>query len=276
MENHITAIHTGQRDFKCGQERSDFASVTKSDLQCHMWMHAGIKSFTCSFDLCEYRSTQKSTMVNHERTHTGERYHSCLINDCDKTFIATSTRDRHMRSLHVKENQMRQKKMEFAVMKYLKENSFNLDDEVHIRYNESVVNADKAYARIDLFVCNITAYVVILEIDEKAHRFYEVRCEQTRMLQIDDALRKGGIAAPVVFIRFNPDGLVTRDGQKFTISQEERLEYLKQYLTSIVDGDVIFSDPINLVYLFYPTQDALPTVCQHDDYELQGLVRFVK
>jgi hypothetical protein len=126
-------------------------------------------------------------------------------------------------------------------------------------------------------VLRLVDLVVILEIDEKAHRFYEVRCEQTRMLQIHEAIGAAGVTAPVLFVRFNPDGKVVRDGHRVRVPYEQRIERLTAFLGRLQSGRAgALEDPFNLAYLFYSTAGGLPTVTEDPDYaaEMKGAIRY--
>ena len=52
--------------------------------------------------------------------------------------------------------------------------------------------------------------IVIVEIDENQHTDYDCSCENKRLMQISQDLGH----RPVIFIRFNPDGYTTQNGEK--------------------------------------------------------------
>jgi hypothetical protein len=178
--------------------------------------------------------------------------------------------------MHSKEGARRQLRQQMRIVKVLREAGFTVDEECHIAYKGCVNDADRHHARLDMYVVNITECIVIVEVDEKAHVHYEVRCEQTRMLQMHEALLSQGCDLPVVFVRYNPDGKVTREGVAVRITRDQREAALIAYLDEVVAGTVAFTEPFNTVYLFYPTEDELPTVVADPEYDLDmiGAIRF--
>lgn len=63
--------------------------------------------------------------------------------------------------------------------------------------------------RPDLLL-DLGSHVIIVEVDEHKHEGYECSCENKRLMEISQDLQH----RPVVFIRFNPDGYTTLDGEK--------------------------------------------------------------
>ena len=52
------------------------------------------------------------------------------------------------------------------------------------------------------------SHIIIIEIDENAHTDYDCSCENKRLMEISQDLG----FRPIVFIRFNPDDYVDKDG----------------------------------------------------------------
>jgi hypothetical protein len=63
--------------------------------------------------------------------------------------------------------------------------------------------------RPDLLL-DMGSHIIIVEIDENAHTDYDCSCENKRLMEISQDLGH----RPIVFIRFNPDDYVDKDGNK--------------------------------------------------------------
>eukprot|EP00899_Mesostigma_viride_P012584 jgi/Mesvir1/21326/Mv06694-RA.1 len=57
------------------------------------------------------------------------------------------------------------------------------------------------------FVWDAGTHVLVLEVDEHQHMHYACECEQTRMVNVGQAM-----GMPTLFIRYNPDGFRVDDG----------------------------------------------------------------
>jgi hypothetical protein len=58
-------------------------------------------------------------------------------------------------------------------------------------------------------LCDFGTHIVILEVDENKHSDYDCSCENKRLMEISRDLGH----RPIVFIRFNPDGYTTPEGE---------------------------------------------------------------
>jgi hypothetical protein len=63
--------------------------------------------------------------------------------------------------------------------------------------------------RPDLLL-DMGSHIIIVEIDENAHTDYDCSCENKRLMEISQDLEH----RPIVFIRFNPDNYVDKEGNK--------------------------------------------------------------
>jgi hypothetical protein len=63
--------------------------------------------------------------------------------------------------------------------------------------------------RPDLF-CDYGSHIIIIEIDENAHSSYDCSCDNKRLMQLSEDVKH----KPIVFIRFNPDDYVNKNGEK--------------------------------------------------------------
>ena len=86
--------------------------------------------------------------------------------------------------------------------------------------------------------------IVILEVDEQQHKSRPCECEQTRMMNISQALH----CEKTVWIRYNPDSFKSPESRKW--SRTKRHDFLKQWLTWSLT-EAILPYTISVVYLFF-------------------------
>jgi len=116
--------------------------------------------------------------------------------------------------------------------------------------------------RPDLLL-DLGTHIIIVEIDENKHTEYDCSCENKRLMELSQDLNY----RPIVFIRFNPDGYVDKDGKKITscwISNfhgvvvikkskqkewGERIDTLKQHIQYWIDN--LSEKTIEIIELFY-------------------------
>jgi hypothetical protein len=84
-----------------------------------------------------------------------------------------------------------------------------------------------------------------------------------------------GYTVPVVFVRYSPNGGITRDGERVKMMRKEREAVLLAFLGRVRDGQLIFENPLNLVYLCYPTTHGLPTICEDPDFD-EGMIGTIR
>jgi hypothetical protein len=163
----------------------------------------------------------------------------------------------------------RKKKQEEKLRKLLSDN-YAVDEEVYIRYKSGCVpDPDKYCARVDFGVVGIVNAVTIVECDELAHESYMISCECSRMEQCSEAIMTSGETRPIVFVRYNPNGEYTVDGEEVKVTRKDRESRLLEVLADIQSGKISFTLPLNIVYLFYSTQNDIPEVCYDPDYSEQ-------
>jgi len=110
---------------------------------------------------------------------------------------------------------------------------------------------------------DLVSYVIIIEIDENQHADYDCTCENKRIMQISQDLGH----APIVFIRFNPDDYIDKDGNNISScwhtnakgltvvnkkKQKEwhdRLDVLKETVKYWIDNKL--EKTIEVIQLFY-------------------------
>lgn len=88
--------------------------------------------------------------------------------------------------------------------------------------------------------------VVILEVDEGQHEDRPCECEQTRMMNISQALG----CQRTLWIRYNPDAFKGNESRKWT-SKAKRHAVLKQWLMWALTSEDLPQHTISVVYLFF-------------------------
>lgn len=110
------------------------------------------------------------------------------------------------------------------------------NDMKYVAYDQCIKLSDLKNRPDFLFQNPMEEFYVILEVDERQHKFYQENCECSRMVNLSQALLK-----PTVFIRYNPD-LYKIDGNpgqfETCASQTERKNKLLFWLKLILNKDV--------------------------------------
>jgi len=96
------------------------------------------------------------------------------------------------------------KTKESTVTKYL------IDEFPKLKWivDKKIENGDSK-RRPDLLL-NLDNHVIIVEIDENQHKDYDCSCEDKRIMEISKDLNH----KPIIFIRFNPDDYINKEGKK--------------------------------------------------------------
>ncbi len=295
MRSHVRRMHDRIRDIQCTEEKCDMLFYDNSDMTNHVkQVHMQIRNVMCTEPGCEQMFSKTSNMRAHvEAAHKGTKV-PCTYGDCSQSFSTSAAMRKHISAVHqgvkdvactfasceqmffkagdmrvhylrwhTKEGQQKKVKKQDRLHRLLKQN-FAIDAECHIRYaNGCIPDPDKYCARLDFHIVGILEYTVIVECDEFGHINYLVPCEQSRMVQVAEAIQAATQAdaacAPIVFVRYNCDS-ATLDGVKLKTTLKQRETVLIKYLTDILEGRNKFEDPLNLVYINYNASYARPSV----------------
>jgi hypothetical protein len=116
--------------------------------------------------------------------------------------------------------------------------------------------------RPDLLL-DMGTHIIIVEIDENKHIYYDCSCENKRLMEISQDLNH----RPVIFIRFNPDEYINEKGIKIKscwklnklgvisivktkkIEWDERIKILKELIQYWIDNQT--TKTIEIIELFY-------------------------
>ncbi|MDC1151840.1 hypothetical protein OAS95_04655 [Pelagibacteraceae bacterium] len=116
--------------------------------------------------------------------------------------------------------------------------------------------------RPDLLL-DMGSHIIIIEVDENKHDTYDCSCENKRLMEISQDVGH----RPIVFIRFNPDNYVDKDGKKISscwkvngygvmqvsktkiVEWEERIKALLAQIQYWVDNNT--EKTVEIIELFY-------------------------
>ena len=116
--------------------------------------------------------------------------------------------------------------------------------------------------RPDLLL-DMGTHIIIVEIDENKHIYYDCTCENKRLMEISQDLNH----RPIIFIRFNPDEYINEKGIKIKscwklnklgvisivktkqIEWDERIKILKELIQYWIDNPT--TKTIEIIELFY-------------------------
>ena len=121
----------------------------------------------------------------------------------------------------------------------------NMLDNRNIEYHshDRSINIECSKKRPD-FILFRRHNVIIIEVDENQHKYYNCECEQKRMVEIYNACD----SRPVIFIRFNPDKYNDNNGNLIT-SYSGREDKLEEIINNVCDKD--FDEGLYVYYMYF-------------------------
>ncbi|CAM9465635.1 unnamed protein product, partial [Ectocarpus sp. 4 AP-2014] len=274
--------HTGEKNYHCPFEGCG-ANFSRSDaLKNHICVHNGQKNYHCTFEGCEIKCTQSSALVAHMRTHTNERPNHCTFDGCQSSFARPDTLRVHLRmhlndrpfhctfegcnakfvqlgnlkshaKTHTVQGQIRRKKQENRVHELLKKWGYTPDVEVTINASQGacVTDTQRYVSRLDFVVVNCVKAVLIVEVDEDQHNWYNLSCEFSRMSDVRISLLKAGYELPIYWIRYNPNGKFHVNGTQIKMHRPAREVALKSKLEELCHKDFVPTRQVNVHYMYY-------------------------
>jgi Zinc finger, C2H2 type len=263
LEDHIASKHEhSKRKFECSTCHKTFAK--QYSLTEHIrYNHTFEKPYACS--LCDATFIGSSKRLRHFRfVHTKEKRFFC--SECNFGCVEKSNVRRHYQSQHTQEGQLRQKRKEENLAKFLTKIGIEFQREHQVSFSCFQSN----FARIDFLIqlknTKGEAFIVLLENDEDAHSSRPVSCEVKRMMDVYTAFSLEGNTLPIVWVRYNCDRYSV-DGIVQKKKKQERLSYLEAFLQNLKTVDL---PSFSIYYLFYDCitkQDKLQLeLFSHEDY----------
>ena len=261
--------HTGEKPFACTIDGCDYRCTISGSLRRHMMTHIGEKPFSCTINGCDYRSTTPSDLRRHMMTHTGEKPFSCTVDGCSFKSNQSSNLSKHMVT-HTLQGQIHRKRQENRVNELLKKWGYTADLEVTINVsrNNCVENTQRFYSRLDFTIVNCVNAMLILEVDEDQHLWYNLSCEFSRMSDIRASLVAAGYEIPIYWIRYNPNGKYHVGSDQVKISRPRREEALKAKLEELCSIEFVPEKQVNIHYMFYDliSNESGPSILTDCDF----------
>ena len=169
---------------------------------------------------------------------------------CIRCFYALYPNDDRCKRIKLKENEVK-----IYIQENFKDLSFIFDE--NIKGDGMCINK-----RPDILL-NLNHHSIIIEIDENQHKWYDIGCDNSRTLIIQEALNR-----PIIFIRFNPDDYVDENNKKIlspfkidkklglTTIPEENLDEWNNRLLKLKETiknnlEYKSEEPIRIIKLFY-------------------------
>lgn len=272
------ATHSDERPFACEFENCNLKFIRKDQLRDHIKRHNGIKNHKCK--LCELSFVISSSLTRHMATHSDERPfpcelcnlsfrredqlnlhmkrhqgikdHKCTFPDCEFSFVTSGELVRH-RITHTPEGQLKKKKHENRAKNFMKNIGYTVDCEttINAKLGQCLKDTNRYFARIDFHVVNCTAAILLVEVDENQHSWYELKCEFSRMVDVQASLAVAGITKPLYWIRYSPNSKYVVDGVHVKCDIKKREEGLKNHLEYLCSDEFVPENYVNIHYMYY-------------------------
>ena len=159
--------------------------------------------------------------------------------------------NRHYKSIHTVEGQLRQKKRENRVYNEIfVKNEINCYREVQIDFKCLYNQEEKGdrnntkFCRID-FHSVLDNFILFMECDENSHMDYDASCEISRMMKVQESIVLQGITKPILWLRFNPDSF-KRDDITQRILFRDRVKIVVEFIKTYRP-----SNHLEIHYFFY-------------------------
>lgn len=244
---HMWKVHDigDKKTYPC--DICDFVGKYKNERKTHLWRKHNIgKGTIYKCDQCTYTTKLKSSYTRHLETHdVGDKV--CELLGC-KCFKLRAYKDKNAGNVKgcrkcYRKATGRSCRAEDQMVRYLEKRY------PYIVLKDRIIAHDSCSTkrRPDVLISSGDLHIIV-ECDEKQHRYYNPSCEWGRMDEIIDELKTGKI----VFIRWNPDYYKAkkRDNRK------KRLDSLGEVIDSLGKKE---SPHISVMYMYYDEDN--PIIC---------------
>lgn len=251
----------------CSYPACEYRSKSSQQIIHHVGTHVG--PFSCNFGDCEYTCSTPQKIVAHVKRHIYPFRYSCTFPGCSFRSAYKNSVVGHIKT-HSLEGQIRCKKQENRVHKLLKRWGYTADLEVTINASRGncLQDTQKYYSKLDFTIVNCVNAILILEIDENQHHWYNVSCEFSRMSNVRASLMKAGYELPIYWIRYSPIGKYHVGTDEVEITRQEREAALKAKLDELCSPDFVPEHQVNLHYMYYDliSEHDGPTIMTDCDF----------
>jgi hypothetical protein len=115
---------------------------------------------------------------------------------CYRCFYALNPNDNRCKKIKLRENE---------VKKYIQE-TFN---DLSFIFDKPIKGDGLCFNKRPDALLNLNNHSIIVEVDENQHKWYDIKCDETRNHMIQEALNR-----PIIIIRFNPDDYIDENNKK--------------------------------------------------------------
>ena len=275
LKAHILG-HTG-RDLKFICEICGYKTAYKNHLKTHMRGHNHELIYECDFSSCNYKTISISHLHRHKVTHTKEKKHACTFPGCEYRASYKDDLTRHKKT-HTLEGQRYHKKQERRVTKVLSDWGYDFDDETTINASRGncLTDTNRHFSRLDYHIINATKAIVLLEVDEEQHLWYNLSCEFSRMSDVRASLMTAGYELPIYWIRYSPTGKYHVDFDEVKVPRAERELSLKAKLDEVCSPNFEPKHQVQVHYLYYDlmSKEMGPSIQYDPDFPeaMRGVV----
>lgn len=257
-KRHVQTVHRSEKPFEC--DMCDATFKLKEILKQHQVIHSNETPFHC--DKCIYKAKTQSRLTSHKYCHDPDYKYNCHV--CVSVYPRKANLMRHLETAHSPDVIAGVKKQkEYQVYLFLKEKGLDIQGQLTV--NLQAIFKDETLFYVD-FYFELNGILFLLEIDEEMHTRYGAGCDSTRMHKIFNYMFAIGEERPIIFLRYNPDRF-TCDGVKYTYKTYERttrMEELYEFITTYQTND-----PYSVKYFYYDSNDDIPAIAEHLEYDQQ-------
>lgn len=288
-DDHERAKHTGETPYLCDVAQCHERFCTRRQLRAHKLEHAKLP-YPCS--QCDVFCKSKLALANHMNQHTGAKPFPCSYTGCSEAFKNPGDRHYHETKIHsgkqfrcefpgcskvclTKQDWNAHKKVhakgqsyisrakvaEDRIEKVLNDAGIVFERERNISYSCIDEIGNHKRARVD-FIISTEKAVVLLEVDESAHKQNDLFCEIARMSRTQAAIVLGSIGAngtenvhPTLWIRYNPNPH-RLDGVKHTAKavNSSGLTYREAALLDVIANPNLGDRSAGILYMYYDSK----------------------
>lgn len=171
---------------------------------------------------------------------------------------------------HTLDGQTRRLKQENRVYKQLLKWGHTVDREtvINATRRDCVPDTHRHFSRLDFHIVNCTNVILLVECDEMQHKWYTVRCEMGRMMDVQTALVSKGYTLPVYWLRYSPNGKYFLGDDEIKIDRTDREEELKRQIEKICDPNFVPEKHTTIHYMFYDldSDEDGPKILNHPEF----------
>ena len=219
----------------------------------------------------------RGRFIQHARSHSDIRPYACKFEGCDSMFKTNSHLSEHSRT-HTINGQIRKKKHECQAKKAIESWGYTIDCETTINASRGgcVPDVQRHFSRLDFTIVESVNAILIVEVDEDQHYWYNLACEMARMVDIQASLVSAGYTLPIYWIRYNPNGKFHIGGIQQKIRRPEREIELKKQIDMVCSPDFEPENQTTLHYLYYDLKSEIcgPEIIYDSDFP-EVMVDFV-